>query len=200
LRAAEGGEGRRRFLQDTVGRLLNEIAERTEQRVAPRRWFRPPGAAPEVAFVAACTRCGDCIDVCPVHAIVKTPANGGGLAAGTPYIDPAVQACVVCADMPCAAACETGALVVPPDVEGRGIWASVHMGVLELDPARCITFQGEGGGTGCGVCGPACPVGEQALAMDDRGHPVLKPEGCVGCGICVTACVTLPSSLKLRLA
>jgi formate hydrogenlyase subunit 6/NADH:ubiquinone oxidoreductase subunit I len=43
-------------------------------------------------------------------------------------------------------------------------------------------------------------VGEAALAMDERGHPVLKPEGCVGCGVCVTACVTLPSSLKLRLA
>jgi MauM/NapG family ferredoxin protein len=185
---------RRGFLQETVGRLLREIAERTEERVAPRRWFRPPGAAPEVAFVAACTRCGDCIDVCPVHAIVKAPANAG-LAAGTPYIDPAMQACIVCADMPCAAVCETGALVVPPDLEGLGIWASIHMGVLELDPQRCITFQG----SSCGVCARSCPVGEKALAMDDRGHPVLKPEGCVGCGVCVTACVTIPSSLRLRL-
>ena len=186
---------RRGFLQDSIGRLLQEIAERTEERVAPRRWFRPPGAAPEVAFVAACTRCGDCIDVCPVHAIIKAPANAG-LAAGTPYIDPAMQACIVCADMPCAAACETGALVVPADPEGLGVWASVHMGVLELDPERCITFQG----SACGVCARSCPVGEKALAVDDHGHPVLKPEGCVGCGICVTACVTIPSSLKLRLA
>ncbi len=180
---------RRGFLQETIGRLLREIAERTEARVAPRRWFRPPGAAPEVAFIAACTRCGDCIDVCPVHAIVKSAANAG-LGAGTPYIDPTVQACVVCADMPCAAACETGALVVPADG-----WASVHMGVLELDPQRCITFQG----VACGVCARACPVGERALAVDDRGHPVIKPEGCVGCGVCVTACVTIPSSLRLRL-
>lgn len=181
---------RRGFLQETVGRLLREIAERTEARVAPRRWFRPPGAAPEVAFVAACTRCGDCIDVCPVHAIIKAPANAG-LAAGTPYIDPTMQACIVCEDMPCAAACETGALVVPDD-----LWASIHMGVLELDPQRCITFQG----SACGVCARSCPVGDRALAIDDRGHPVLKPEGCVGCGVCVTACVTAPSSLKLRLA
>jgi len=180
---------RREFFQSTIGKLLKEVARRTEERVAPRRWFRPPGAAPEVAFVAACTRCGDCIDVCPVHAILKMPANGGGLAAGTPYIDPAARACIVCEDMPCAAACETGALTLTP-------WSQVHMGVLELDPQRCITFQG----AECGVCARACPVGEQALALDDRGHPVLKPEGCVGCGVCVTACVTLPSSLKLRLA
>jgi ferredoxin-type protein NapG len=180
---------RRGFIQDTLGRLLREVAERTEERVAPRRWARPPGAAPEVAFIAACTRCGDCIDVCPVHAIIKAPADAG-LAAGTPYIDAAAQACIVCADMPCAAACETGALVVPADG-----WASVHMGVLELDPERCITFQG----SACGVCARACPVGDRALAMDEQGHPVLKAEGCVGCGVCVTACVTLPSSLKLRL-
>ena len=194
MRIPDGG-GRRDFLQRTIGKVLHQIAERAEKRVAPQRWFRPPGAAPEVAFLAACTRCGDCIDVCPVHAILKTPANGGGLAAGTPYIDPAVRACIVCEDMPCAAECETGALTVPEDLNGRGIWAGLHMGVLELDPQRCITFQG----AECGVCARACPIGEAALALDERGQPVLKPEGCVGCGVCVTACVTLPSSLKLRL-
>ncbi|MGH7529508.1 MAG: 4Fe-4S dicluster domain-containing protein [Gemmatimonadales bacterium] len=180
---------RRGFLQDTLGRLLHEVAEYTEDRVAPRRWFRPPGAAPEVAFVAACTRCGDCVAACPVHAIRTTPSSAG-LAAGTPYIDPALQACIVCADMPCARSCATGALTVPADG-----WNTVHMGILRLDPERCITFHDQA----CGVCARACPVGERALALDERGRPVLKPEGCVGCGVCVTACVTVPSSLKLNL-
>jgi len=179
---------RRGFLQDTIGKVLGEVVKHAEFRVAPKRWFRPPGAIDEVSFLAACTRCGDCIDVCPVHAILKTPANGAGLAAGTPYIDPAVQACVVCDDMPCASACETGALV-------HQEWEGVRMGWLELDPHRCITFQG----SQCGVCARACPVGETALSLDDLGRPVLKREGCVGCGVCVTACVTLPSSLKLSL-
>src|SRR2546426_11317675 len=98
---------------------------------------------------------------------------------------------VVCTDMPCAHACATGALVPP-----AGGWDEIHMGVLELDPERCITFQG----VSCGVCARACPVGERALAMDAGGHPGLRPEGCVGCGGCVTACVTSPSSLQLRLA
>src|SRR5213075_1507266 len=102
-----------------------QVVERAERRVAPKRWFRPPGAASEVAFLAACTRCGDCIDVCPVHAILKMPANGGGLAAGTPYIDPTTRACIACEDMPCANACETGALTAIP-------WSQVHMGILEL--------------------------------------------------------------------
>ena len=186
--APDAGD-RREFFRETLGRLAREVARHAEERVLQRRWFRPPGAITEVAFLAACTRCGDCIDVCPVHAIVKAPANAG-LAAGTPHIEPTLQACVACEDMPCAAACETGALVVPSDM-----WASIHMGILELDTDRCITFQGQA----CGVCARSCPVGERALAVDDRGHPVLKPEGCVGCGVCVTACVTTPSSLKLRL-
>jgi ferredoxin-type protein NapG len=185
-----GTSDRRGFFRETFSRLLREATIRTERRVAPRRYFRPPGAADELAFLASCTRCGDCIDVCPVHAIIKAPPDAG-LAAGTPMIDPAIQACVVCADMPCARACETGALVVP-----TGGWAGLHLGVLELDPERCITFHG----VSCGVCARACPVGEQALALDGAGHPVLKPEGCVGCGVCVTACVTSPSSLTLRLA
>ncbi|MGH7700587.1 MAG: 4Fe-4S dicluster domain-containing protein [Gemmatimonadales bacterium] len=49
------------------------------------------------------------------------------------------------------------------------------------------------------MCARACPVGERALAMDARGHPVIKAEGCVGCGVCVTACVTTPSSFRLSL-
>ncbi|MGH7569167.1 MAG: 4Fe-4S dicluster domain-containing protein [Gemmatimonadales bacterium] len=182
---------RRGFFEDSLGWLVREVAARTEARVAPKRWFRPPGAAPEIAFLASCTRCGDCIDVCPVRAIVPLPVSAGaGLATGTPMIDPATQPCVVCADMPCARACQTGALVPPPDG-----WAHVHLGVLELDPERCITFQG----VSCGVCARACPVGERALALDAQGRPVIRAEGCVGCGVCVTACVTVPSSLKLRL-
>lgn len=180
---------RRDFFRRALGTLAREVTARTERRMAPRRHFRPPGAVEEIAFLASCTRCGDCMAVCPVHAIFKAPTDAG-LAAATPIIDPALQACVVCDDLPCARACETGALVVPPDG-----WAGVRMGALALAPERCIAFQG----VACGVCARACPVGERALAMDPGGRPVIRAEGCVGCGVCVTACVTSPSSLSLAL-
>jgi MauM/NapG family ferredoxin protein len=182
------GTDRRGFFRNAFERLAREMAGRVERRVAPRRVMRPPGAIEEIAFLAACTRCGDCIAVCPVHAIVKAPAEAG-LGVGAPMIDAAVQACVVCDDMPCARACETGALVVPRDG-----WRGIHMGTLVLDPGRCIAFNG----VACGVCARVCPVGERALALDAGGRPVLRPEGCVGCGMCVTACVTAPSSLELN--
>jgi ferredoxin-type protein NapG len=178
---------RRGFFRDTIGKVAQEVARRAEERVAPQRYVRPPGAKREAEFLALCTRCGDCAAVCPVHAIRTAPPSAG-LAAGTPLLELAVQACVVCKDMPCAAACETGALTVPP-----GGWADVRLSTLELDPERCITFQG----ANCGVCARACPVGEAALALDAAGRPILRPEACVGCGVCVTSCVTIPSSLRV---
>jgi ferredoxin-type protein NapF len=179
---------RRALFRNSIGRWLENLVEQAERRVAPARYLRPPGALPEVAFLAACTRCGDCLTVCPPFAIRKAPSDAG-LQAGTPYIDVEIQGCIVCETMPCAQACPTDALTLPP--EG---WAGYRLARLELVPERCVTFSG----TPCRACADACPVGERALAIDDDGHPVLKAEGCVGCGVCVRACITTPSSYLLR--
>ena len=181
---------RRGLFRQGLGRWIEGLVERTEERVVTRRYLRPPGALPEIEFLAACTRCGICADVCPPKAII-TVRSDGGLAAGTPYLDVAVQPCTVCPDMPCAAACPTDALTVPEDR-----WAGYRLGVLALEPERCITFHG----TACGVCAGVCPVGPAALTIDEGGHPVIRQENCVGCGLCVRACVTMPSSLQLTLA
>ncbi len=180
---------RRHFLEETLGRVAGEVAKRTERRVAPKLYFRPPGALDELPFLAACTRCSECIDVCPAYAIVKAPP-GAGFAVGTPMIDPVIQPCTVCDDMLCAAVCPTDALNVP-----ETLWQGLRMASLELIPERCIAFQG----VECGVCARACPIGDEALSLDVAGRPVIKIEGCVGCGVCVRACVTAPSSLELHL-
>ena len=124
-----------------------------------KQYYRPPGALPEVGFMAACTRCGDCITACPVHAIMKVPADGG-FAAGTPYLDPGFQPCVVCPDMPCARACPTEALTVPE----HG-WQGLRLGKLELltgalhhlprQRLRCLCpgLSGGRGGAGDGRAG-----------------------------------------------
>ena len=157
-------------------------------KMAPRRHFRPPGALAEPAFLAACTRCGYCSEACPVHAVVPAPTSAG-LAAGTPIIEPLQQPCIACEGQFCASVCPTGALVLPADG-----WATERLGELALDADRCIAFQG----IECGVCARSCPVGPEALDLDDAGRPVLL-SGCVGCGVCVRACVTSPSSLALTL-
>ncbi|HET7039714.1 MAG TPA: 4Fe-4S dicluster domain-containing protein [Gemmatimonadales bacterium] len=179
---------RRDFVRSTLGKLGREMADRTERRVVVERYFRPPGAVDEISFLSLCTRCDTCIEVCPPRALVRAPASAG-LAAATPIIEMGRQPCTVCPDMPCAAACPTGALVRP---ERR--WEGHRLGWLELVPERCIAFHE----VECGVCARACPVGTQALSLDEKGRPVLKAEGCVGCGVCVRACVTTPSSLTLH--
>jgi ferredoxin-type protein NapG len=179
---------RRGFLSDAVKLLAQQAGNLLSERYAPRRHFRPPGAISEPAFLAACTRCGYCIEACPVDAIVSAPASAG-LAAGTPVVEPLVQPCVACEGMFCATICPTGALV--PPVDG---WASEKMGLLALDTDRCIAFQG----IECGVCARVCPVGATALDLDELGRPVIGA-ACVGCGVCVRACVTTPSSFALTL-
>lgn len=179
---------RRGFLSEAAKLIAGKAGALLAERVAPRRNFRPPGALPEPGFLAACTRCGYCIEACPVGAIFAAPP-AAGLAAGTPIIDPAVQPCIACEGMFCANVCPTGALVPPPDG-----WEREKLGRLELDEVRCIAFQG----IECGVCARVCPVGPEALDLDQHGRPVVK-DSCVGCGVCVRACVTTPSSLTLSL-
>ena len=187
---SSGPSDRRDFFRDSISQWFERVLAETEQRLVQNKYFRPPGALPEVAFLAACTRCGACAPVCPVRAIVTVPPSGG-LAAGTPYLDPRSQPCVACPDMPCVRACPTGALTLPE----RG-WAGYRLGELEFVPERCVTYQG----TPCRVCVDACPVGERALTQDEAGHPVLRHEGCVGCGVCMRECITSPPSFELRAA
>ena len=185
----KGDSDRRHFFRATLGRLVEEVAERTERRVVPQRYFRPPGALVEMAFIAACTRCGDCLDVCPAHAIFNAPP-GAGLAAGTPVIEPVAQPCTACPEMKCAVVCPTDALIVPDQ-----LWDGYQMAELELVTERCIAFQK----VECGVCARQCPIGEKALALDAEGRPIIKIEGCVGCGVCVRACPSTPASLILHM-
>jgi len=179
---------RRSFFEQAFGGVVEQVARATEERIIKQRYVRPPGALPEIAFLAACTRCGVCATACPAGAIMQVGAHGG-LAAGTPFLEPARIPCMACVDIPCAAACPSTALTVP--VDG---WRSEVLGRVEFHPERCVTFEGQE----CGVCVRVCPVGEAALALDDEGRPILKAEGCVGCGRCVRECITTPTSLTFH--
>jgi ferredoxin-type protein NapG/ferredoxin-type protein NapH len=186
--AAEPGD-RRDFFRESLGKLLERAMAATEERVVQQRYIRPPGALPEMGFLAACTRCGECVTACPPHAIQVVPPSGG-LAAGTPYLDLRRSPCIACYTMPCAKVCPTEALTVP-----AGEWDGFDFGRVELVPERCVTFRGQT----CRACAEACPRGDRALVMDEAGHPVLKVEGCVGCGVCIRACISVPPSFELRL-
>ena len=161
-----------------------------------RRWqsrLRPPGALDEGAFLGACIKCGQCVQVCPVQAIVLADA-GDGLGVGVPYLDARRQACdFSCDALSCILACPTGALdhVVTAKEE-------VRAGLARLArPDACLArraqpFRGRARGAAyrgilryekidrwtplpvrdhpydrdlCDLCVLECPIGETALAL-----------------------------------
>lgn len=134
--------------------------------------IRPPGAVDEAEFLAGCTRCNACVEACPHDAIVLAP-DRFRQAAGTPMIDPAQQPCLMCEDLPCAAACE-------PDVLRADLPRTIAM--ANLLTYNCIAWQGGF----CSVCSEHCPE-PGALTME-QGKPVIHEDVCTGCGVCHHVC------------
>ncbi|MES9928058.1 MAG: 4Fe-4S binding protein [Candidatus Thiodiazotropha sp. 6PDIVS] len=106
--------------------------------------LRPPGALKtpddEQEFFAACIKCGQCVQVCPVEAI-KLADLPDGFGIGLPFIDARDQACdFSCDGLQCVLACPTGALTHDLDYP-----ADTRMGFAGLSrPKACLAMQGKG--------------------------------------------------------
>ncbi|MCA9621641.1 MAG: 4Fe-4S dicluster domain-containing protein, partial [Myxococcales bacterium] len=166
---------------------------------------RPPGAAPEPAFRASCTRCFLCGEACPSGAIrfphrVKgaqvhmKPPRGVNASQntpqvrpewhvdGTPVVLPWETACLLC--MRCGDVCPTGALR-PIQQDRDVVAAEVRMGVARIDRKICLPWTRR---SWCGACHTACPYRNEAITVDHQNRPTVHEEHCVGCGICVEVC------------
>jgi ferredoxin-type protein NapG len=94
------------------------------------RRLRPPGALQEQQFLAACIKCGQCVQVCPVEAI-KLADLDEGFGVGVPYISDGLQ---------CVLACPTGALTHELNYSHE-----TDMGIAKVvSPASCLAAQGKG--------------------------------------------------------
>src|SRR5213592_631035 len=103
---------RRRFFRASFARLLKPVSEYVEKKLPIalpvfRTVLRPPGAVGEKQFLDTCFRCGACADACPAHAIALMKDAGDELT-GTPYVDPDLQACVICDELACMKVCPSG--------------------------------------------------------------------------------------------
>ena len=168
--------------------LAEYLADRLDVELPVERTvLRPPGALPEKEFLDRCYRCGNCVDVCPAHAI-KSTATDEVETSGTPYIDPDLAACVVCDELACVRACPSGALesIVSP--------AEIDMGLARVQPDLCLREQGED----CTSCVDKCPLGSDAIAVGDGGLIEASPDGCVGCGVCQFFCPTTPKAITIE--
>ena len=160
--------------------------------------LRPPGAQSERDFMGRCIKCGKCIEACP-YAALHAAGPMEGATAGTPCIDAREQACRLCADFPCVAACPTDAL---RDVAEKH---EPHMGYARIDEEVCIAYQGYR----CEVCYRICPLIDEAITLDfqsrenDSIHvkfiPTINKDVCTGCGLCVERCAVSEPYVPIRI-
>lgn len=169
-------------LSRVMGRKVGEAEDGLEEEP----FVRPPGALEdEDAFLETCERCHACAEACP-HDVIRSFGPAYGSLEGTPFLDLHLAPCRWCSDMPCIAACPSGALQREESVPVRPI-AKV---ALDLD--KCLNTHG----TLCDTCSYRCPGEVRAIRMVQR-RPVLDVDRCTGCGMCVYHCEAEPSAFEL---
>ena len=155
--------------------------------------LRPPGAIEEREFLAACIKCGQCVQVCPVEAIILADIDDG-FGNGAPYIIARDQACdFSCDATQCILACPTGALSHEIDKKEQ-----VRMGLAVLTrPDACLARQGMGFK---GLARGADFKGLHRYIEVDRWNPILiadHPYDLPLCDLCVREC-PIKDAIKLE--
>jgi polyferredoxin len=168
--------------------------------------MRPPGALPEKEFLSACTRCAECMKVCPTNALQPAFLETGLEGIWTPLLVPSVG--------PCAEKCTSCGDVCPTHAIRPFSWQDkrykIKMGLANVNQSTCVAWNG---GRDCVVCAEVCPYSavvfrdkfDDGIAKDplrpitDPGNkgrlkrvPTVDEKLCTGCGLCEYHCPVLP--------
>ena len=181
--------GKRRFIgagllglgAGVLGRQSGDLRNR------PDKLVRPPGALPENDFLANCTRCGECMRVCPTRVIQPEGFEQGLAGAFAAKMDMRLagcdQQCKVCGDI-----CPTNALRKLTLEEKK----YAKLGTAAIDQSRCLVYAW---GKTCQICDEACPYNAIIFkTVDGKRVPVIVPSRCNGCGWCETLCPVIGES------
>ncbi len=208
--------GRRRVLASIGAGLIwgtlvkgsaEEYAGRMRRYTHNNRAIRPPGALPEPEFLAACTRCAECMKVCPTNCLQPAFLETGLQGIWTPIVVPSIG--------PCAEKCTSCGDVCPTHAIQPFTWQDkrykIKIGLANVDHNTCIAWNG---GRECIVCAEVCPysavlfrdVWDDSLPKDptlpitapgNKGRtkrvPTVDEKLCTGCGNCEYQCPVLPN-------
>ncbi len=157
--------------------------------------LRPPGVAetnPDVVAFTRCTRCSECIRVCPTSGLQPAVLDAGVEGVGSPVLLPRLGYCDYSCNA-CGQACPVQA-IPPLTLEQKRLQV---IGAAYIDENRCLPWSDR---TPCIVCEEMCPVPKKAVWLEQA--EVLGPDGtqislqlphvqrelCIGCGICEYKC------------
>ncbi|MCA9299011.1 MAG: 4Fe-4S binding protein [Phycisphaerales bacterium] len=177
----------------SIGAGLGALRRASRSDAAPTL-LRPPGALDEADFLAACTRCGECVAVCPFDTL-RLAGPDQGVSHGSPYFVPRETPCSLCqghtdSDRPfaCINVCPTPALKEITRTH------DLRMGVAKILPDLCLAHQG----VTCRTCWHACPLPNEAIRLGASLRPEVVPDQCIGCGLCEHACPTEQAAIVVE--
>jgi ferredoxin len=142
--------------------------------------IRPPGSPAEEEFLARCTKCSQCMRVCPTNVLQPALLQGGLEGLWTPYLNNRIGSsgcqlnCVACSQT-----CPTGAIrpITLDEKLGRGPYASagpIRLGLAVVDRARCWPWAFD---KPCIVCQEVCPVSPKAIVLKEQFVAVFPRNG-----------------------
>jgi len=142
-------------------RLSNKLGSNWYHRV-----IRPPGALAEDEFLKRCTKCGQCMRVCPTNVIQPGSIDGGLENLWTPVLNNRIGTsgcqlnCTACGQV-----CPTSAIrpITLSEKLGTDEFAKVgpiKLGTAFFDRGRCLPWAMD---KPCIVCEENCPVSPKAI-------------------------------------
>ncbi|MDR0311510.1 MAG: 4Fe-4S binding protein [Acidobacteriota bacterium] len=174
---------RRALLLGAAGIGIGLLAGRTGAARGENAPLRPPGAVAEDVFAGLCTRCGNCIRVCPSKIILPDLGQAGALGFLAPVISYEEKYCLEdCND--CVKVCPSGALQ-PLELEQKRRYV---IGEALVDGALCFVTLAQ---KDCDACVAACPFDAVRIHWDEdlyAAYPLIDANRCNGCGACEAAC------------
>jgi polyferredoxin len=157
--------------------------------------LRPPGSREMNADAVAltdCTRCGECIHVCPTGVLQPAVFQAGLQGLGTPVLVPSLGYCDYACNV-CGAICPTNAIpLLSLEVKQRQV-----VGKAFIDESRCLAWSDH---IECLVCQEMCPLPDKAIQLEPQDvwapgggtvtiqMPHVVRDMCIGCGLCEYRC------------